>query len=110
MLSAVTSGSKNRQIRKQRFAQLFLVLFIAVSLMAMFTIIVNADHECIGDGCPICQLIRSAETLLTQIGKTIIAVSALYAGTHIIGVFVTSYLPLCADLPTPVSIKVRLNI
>ena len=110
MLSAVKNGYANRPKWMRRLALLFLIIFIAISLTAQITIIVNANHECIGDGCPICQLIRNAETLLTQIGKTLIADSTLYAVFLFISVFVSVRPLLFADLFTLVNIKARLNI
>ena len=52
------------------FACLILVLFIVIFLTAQIIIIANANHECIGDGCPICKQVDSAKTLLKQVGKT----------------------------------------
>jgi len=91
-------------------ALLILFLFIALFLAAFITIIANANHECIGDGCPICKLIRTAENLLKQIGKAVITISAMHAALF----FMSSGMILsgltCTVLSTPINTKVRLNI
>ena len=76
VLDAAKNRLTNRQARTRLLAALILAFFLAVILTAHITIIANADHECIGDACPICTLIHNAGTLLKQIGKLVIAIFA----------------------------------
>ena len=39
---------------------------------AVFYIASEADHDCTGKDCPICQVIHAAQGILAQTGKTII--------------------------------------
>ena len=97
------------QIMIRRWALLALFIFIGVALTAQFTVIVNADHKCIGDGCPICKLIQNAETLLKQIGKTVISISVLLMALFIMtAVMMTGHL-ICNNLSTLVNKKIQLN-
>ena len=110
VLDAAKSRLTNRQARTRLFAALILALFLAIFLMAEFTIIANADHECIGDRCPICKLIHNAETLLNQIGNIVIAIIAfLFALFLMLGVMMIKGL-LCHCSSTLVQSKVQLNI
>ena len=98
----------SHQTWMRRLALLFLIIFITVSLMAQITIIANANHECVGDGCPICKLVKNAKMLLKQIGKIVIAVSVLQTALFIVvNIMING---LVCDTPfTLVKIKVRMN-
>lgn len=91
-------------------ALVFLVLFIAIFLTAHITVVKNANHKCIGDGCPICRLIHNAENLIRQIGKAILSISVLRAVLFTIAAGMIMGGLCCAVSSTPINIKVRLNI
>ena len=109
VLYAVKNGSKNRQVRIRRCALFLLVFFIAVLLIAQVTVIINANHECIGDGCPICKLIRNAENLIKQIGRAVISISVLHAALFFMATGMIIGGLVYAAASTPINTKARLN-
>jgi len=109
MLRALKYDTANRQTRAQRLALLFLVIYIVILLSALIMVIMNADHECIGDDCPICKLTNIVERLLKQIGKAVLAVSVLHAAVL---VMITAIInrAIYGNSSTLVNARVRLNI
>ena len=93
----------------RRLALALLICIIAASLTAQIVIITNANHDCIGDGCPICKLIHNAEMLLKQIGRILISISVIYEALLIIPMAMIMIGLLCIYFSTPVKAKVRLN-
>ena len=109
MHKALKNIAANRHKWARCLALLFLIIFIVVSLTAQITIIANANHECFGDGCPICKLIHNAEMLLKQIGKIVIVISVFHSASF----FMTAVMIITALLyhhsSTLVQIKIKLN-
>jgi hypothetical protein len=95
--------------KKRLIALLLLLCFFIVSLSATIFIIAQANHNCIGDGCPICAQLHNAHKLLEQAGKTTIIMSAVAVG--LFTAFTTRkglhFFRLYS--PTLVSVKTRLN-
>ena len=110
VLEALKNRLTNRQARTRLLAVLFLAFFLAVFLTAHITIIANANHECIGDGCPICMLIHNAGLLLKQIGIMVIAISVILLALFIMSAVMTLRGLLCRHSTTLVQRKVKLNI
>jgi hypothetical protein len=109
MLKALKHSSANRQTWVRRLALFFLIIFIVVSLTAQITIIANANHKCIGDGCPICKLIHNAEMLLKEMGKISVAICAVCTALFIMASVMAAVGLVCNHSSTLVNIKVRLN-
>lgn len=109
MFSAAVIGSLRRLSGKQRRMLFFTAFVIAVTLLALLTIIIYANHDCIGDGCPICRLIRYADAMLKQIGKAAFALGALCAVYLFLPLTVPVRLITRVSAPTPVQAKIRLN-
>jgi hypothetical protein len=76
-------GDSIRYLRngpKARFAAAFFAVFIlAFLLTASVYSVINIDHDCIGEGCPICANIRALWSLLTYIAETVFFVFFLLA-------------------------------
>ena len=101
---------RNRiQFNKRLIALLLLLCFFIASLSASIFIIAQANHNCIGDGCPICAQLHNAQKLLEQAGKTAVIMSAVTVG--LFTAFTTRkglhFFRLYS--PTLVSVKTRLN-
>ena len=110
MLKALKHNAVMHRTWARRLALLFLIIFIAVFIMALLTIVVNENHECIGDGCPICKLIHDAERLLQEIGKTSILLGSFYAILLALIFETISTGIISVHSFTLVNTKVRLNI
>lgn len=99
-----------RQSKKQFFAILFCVCFIASSLLTTTFIIRHADHDCAGHDCPVCAQIHSAVNLLKQFGMGMACLTFAFVFADL---FATlnhfSSVTLHIDLATPVTLKVRMN-
>jgi len=108
MLKAPKNNTANRHTWARRLALFFLIIYFVVFLTAHITIIANVNHECIGDGCPICKLFHNAETLLKQIGKTAISVPVLFTALFVtIAILMNGVFSHISS--SPVNVKVRLN-
>ena len=99
----------SRRIWARRLALLFLLLFVAVTMTAQITIISNANHKCIGDGCPICKMLRQAETALKQLGSIAITLSIAIMGSFSIIAYMLVIQAFCNHSTIPVYAKIRLN-
>ena len=81
---------------------LFVVLFSAFFIMS------HADHDCIGEDCPVCACIQQCENLLHGMGDgSIYAASGILPVVLIVGFILASYCIVASD--TPISTKVRIN-
>ncbi|MCD7845814.1 MAG: hypothetical protein LUG57_08205 [Oscillospiraceae bacterium] len=94
--------------RKHRAAALLMALVLGlVMLLSALYIIENADHDCVGDGCPVCERIAASETMLRSVTLAAAAVTAAL-------VFLSCALTACVGrgfrcFHTPVSLKVKLS-
>ncbi|MBQ7372040.1 MAG: hypothetical protein IJW67_09220 [Blautia sp.] len=84
------------------------VMVLLVVLFSALFIELEADHDCTGDGCPICVCIQQCEKTLRQIsnGSVILATALLFSAVIVLPVFSIS-----SDIlqNTLVSRKVRLD-
>lgn len=84
------------------------LMMLVFVLFSAFYIAVEADHDCCGEGCPICACIQMCENTLREIvGRTIAKLSAL---SPVLCIFLIAA-TFAASIPqeTLVSGKVRLN-
>lgn len=82
------------------------VLFVMLS--SVFFIAIEADHDCVGEDCPICYQISVCEHTLKSVGQTILV--AILAG--FIGIFLISLPAFTKKLAyntSLVSLKVKLS-
>jgi len=110
MHRAFARGTVDRQTAARRLMLLVLILLVAVFLMAQITIIANARHECIGDGCPICKMIHGYEMLLKRMGSVVFAVSAMLVALLILLAGMNNRALTRAESSTLAYTKVRLNM
>ena len=109
MLNVAESGLNSRQVRIRRLALMILICVIAVFLTAQIIFVTNANHTCVGDGCPICKLIHSAELLLKQFEKSVIFISVIQTVLFVMAMAMMM-IGLTRDcIFTPITVKVRLN-
>ncbi|MBR2674214.1 MAG: hypothetical protein IKE52_01990 [Mogibacterium sp.] len=95
-------------LRKRIIAAIIMTVFFLIVLLSSFFVAAEAEHDCSGDDCPICDYIHICENLLHQTS----AGSPMDASSIIPDVFVfLSVLLIAYDLlrETPVSRKVRMN-
>ena len=78
MFSTIKSNPTINKIRLRHIALLLCICFVAFSLLAQIYIIIQANHDCIGADCPICQQIHNMKVLMKQIGTAVIAVFAVF--------------------------------
>ena len=110
MFRAFIGNTANRLIWARRLALIFLMVYIAIILTASIIIITNANHECLGDGCPICKLIHNAAMLLQGICKVTASLFAAYIAVSIISSIITPAGLICNHSTNLITAKVRLNI
>ena len=90
------------------FAAITAIAMLLVILLAGIFIALEADHDCEGEDCPVCECIEQCQGTLHQLGSvTVTGMAVLFpillliaSGIHFVRVI---------RRETPVSIKVRLN-
>ena len=91
-----------------RLAILLAFLFVLAFLLSQVYLIVEADHDCEGDDCPICQVIAAIGN--TRKSVFLLAVISLLAAALRRGfVGALSYTDRGFFQTTPVSLKVKLS-
>ena len=75
---------KNKIVALVLAIAVFLVMLLSVSLITH-----DADHECIGNGCPVCQEMESARHSLKTLTSGIFAIVSAFALIY------TSYQFIC---------------
>lgn len=99
--------STNSRFIKTLAAVTATAMLLVIVLAGIF-IVMEADHDCEGEDCPVCQCLENCQTTLRQLGAVTVTASASLFSVfllittcfHLVKVF-------CND--TPVSTKVRLN-
>lgn len=94
--------------KNRTLALLICVTFFIVTLFSVLFVVAEADHDCIGEDCPVCACIHHAEQTLKQLGMGI----GSAAGWMPVAVTLIFCIPcvLCAGAhQTPIGQKVRLN-
>ncbi|MGN1014508.1 MAG: hypothetical protein ACI4PM_04015 [Butyricicoccus sp.] len=62
--------------KKQRaIALLICAVVLAVTLFSAFSAVKEANHQCVGEKCPICACIHTAEQALKQLGHSSVTCS-----------------------------------
>lgn len=96
----------NLKIRKTA-AGIIVVMMLFAVLFSTFFIALEADHDCCGDGCPICAFIAVCENILLGMSRML---SVSEAGFAILLVIFSLFIFYRAIVfGTPVSRKVRIN-
>lgn len=95
--------------KKKRIVSLVLaVTVLFVVLYSTFYIAAEADHDCVGDNCPICYQIRVCQNTL----KNVALAAHAAAFTTAVAYILCSVISACAEIKqsdTLVSLKVKLS-
>lgn len=104
--------SVNADRQSNRFREVIAIamaVFLALFVFASMAFLVKeANHECCGEGCPVCaELIRCGQTVHEIGGGILLAVFAVLAAIYVL----QPVLYFISDIPavTPVSRKIRMN-
>ena len=94
--------------RKKIAAVLFIVTVLFFMLGSALFIAAEADHDCVGEGCPICHQISICRNTLKNLSIAVSAAAFAAAFTDMPcrGCFARTG---CAQSDTPVSLKVKLT-
>ena len=97
-----------RTKRKRAAAGVVALVMIAAVLFAALFIAVEADHDCVGEGCAVCACIQACVQSFRSFGagRPSSAVAALCFWLLLLSAF---FLLPTVSLQTPVSRRVRLN-
>ena len=109
-MNRMPQTNKNcEQLKRRLIALSFLFCFIIVSLLATITIIIQANHDCIGKDCPVCLQIHNAQKLLAPIYKAVLITSIAAVVLFTAFIHWTKLDFFRVYLSTLVSVKIRLN-
>ena len=95
---------------KRKNALAVLAVFVIVSiLLTMIALAAVIDHDCIGDGCPFCLVIKAAAYFFNTI--KLIALLMFFAAALVFLIQTPSKKPVSCNpcICSPVILKVRLN-
>ena len=100
--------TKNSTIIKIAAAITALSLSLVIILAGIFFVL-EADHECEGENCPVCECIENCRATLKQIGTAVaVNIAISFSAVLFTDLNIRFLRVICKE--TPVSIKVRLNI
>ena len=94
-------------IRKRLAAVILAALVLFALMTSLFVIIHEADHDCIGENCPVCAVISICQSTLKTLGSVSLAVAAVFACLRFTASAVAVF-RITPIIKTPVSLKVRL--
>lgn len=94
---------------KKTAAGILLSLSIVFAIVFSFSFIaISADHDCIGENCPICEAVARCEEAVQILGTAAAAVCAFFTSVHIIGISVCG--PTQVNYTRdPIELKVKLS-
>ncbi len=93
----------------RRLAAVIVGLTVVVAILfSAFYIVAEADHDCSGENCHICAVIRLAEDLLRGMGSGF-TVQSYVLRRFVIAINAVLILTAVSFSDTPVARKVRLN-
>ena len=72
---------RNNRINRKSIVGIFAILLLLLTIFSSVYIIVESEHECEGEGCPICHMIEVCEEILYSIGNTLSFWRACYRGS-----------------------------
>ncbi len=95
-------------VTKRRFAAAILAALILVAATAsLFIVVHEADHDCIGEGCPICAVVTVCQNTLKTLSVALAVFAAIAASVCFTVIFITVFNASFHN-ETPVSLKVKL--
>lgn len=96
-------------MKKKRIIAAILTLLFVLSLIFTFSFIgINANHECVGEECPICAEIKSCEDFLKTASAAAAIVTAAVA-VHKFGIVALPYFYDKAENISLITLKVKLS-
>ena len=98
--------TQSRLIRS--FAAITAIAMLLVILLAGIFIALEADHECEGEDCPICECLEQCQATLHQLGSVTVTSKAVLFPVLLLIVSGIHFARVIRR-ETPVSIKVQLN-
>ena len=90
------------------FATITAIAMLLVILLAGIFIALEADHECEGEDCPICECLEQCQATLHQLGSVTVTSKAVLFPVLLLIVSGIHFARVIRR-ETPVSIKVQLN-
>ena len=84
------------------------LLLVFVLLASQFFVIVEAEHDCSGENCPVCRFLTIVENTLKQLSFAICSVAAFF----LLRASVAKLQPILGEIlpqTNPVALKVKLS-
>lgn len=102
------AGKAGIAVRSPRLSMFFAALLALVMLFSVLFIVLEADHDCCGEGCSICTQIAACENLLNHLA---LATAALLAADFFSCAVrsITERSDLVFRPLTPILLKVKLS-
>lgn len=101
---------KSQSVSKSKKLLAALIAFVLVltAFFSAYYISAELDHDCSGDGCPVCAVIQLCENFLRQAGSGNVQPGfEIFRAFDIL--FAAAFLSLFLVKKTPVKEKIRLN-
>lgn len=94
---------------KFKVAVILSALLVLIMLFTHLFILVRTEHECVGEGCYICQTVDVAQESLGNLSQldaaVVVAVATLFFGVCAVIVYIFEQV----NLPTLVELKVKIT-
>lgn len=104
-----TAGGKSIMTKGNRIvAAVLAVIAVVVMLSSALFIVNHADHDCIGEDCPVCEQLDSCAQNLRNLSVALLAAASVVALAFSLCGGIKRLSPVCAPC-TPVLLKVKLS-
>ena len=88
-------------------ALVFAVLFLVFTAISLTVILMEANHDCVGEDCPICAQLAALQAIVRSIAALLVILVAILLVIAVKGQRFVSCIKLSAP-SNPVALKVRL--
>ena len=93
---------------KRRFASIIIAAFIVVAVLtSLFVVAHEADHDCIGEDCPVCAVIAACQTILKTLRDALVVAAAALV-CFVVAASIEKFISIRSSENTPISLKVKL--
>ena len=94
--------------KKRRFAAVILAaLFLFAMLASLFVVAHEAEHDCLGENCPVCAVFTVCVRTLKTLGCGLGAAAIVFACCRFAALLISA-LRTGSGVSTPISLKVKL--
>jgi predicted transcriptional regulator len=93
---------------KKTIARVVCLLLLAAVFLSMSYIIKEANHDCIGAGCPVCAHIQMAERAIGELGTALVLIVHTSLSMAFLSIVLFQF-TVNTVFSTPVSQNVRMN-